>query len=411
MLQRVTTATELVRRISDGLFDEGHHLEAKREIPSGSGSNRELGRDLASLAVDGGHLVVGVNEDKTTGTFSPHPVPLDGLAERIDQVARERITPHLIIRCRELPTTPGDGFLIVEVPPSPDAPHMVDGRYYGRGDSTKHVLADADVRRLYEIRSRRLDDFSTLLSADVERDPTPSQLREQAHMFVLAVPCVRRPEMLHEALESNGETMRTWAARRVLSGPPVSFVHWHDLGSCRPRLSEADCNAIRANGIGLSTQEVGRSRDPSAFEDGIPRERSLLDVEIDDNGSVHLFTAAVTTSSYSSGGAPLRLISAAFVPTMITGVLRIAVEASEAANYTGTWQIGVHINNVQGAVGYREGRPRQRIAYTAATFEETTEALLDELRDDEPAVARRLCSRFQRGIGMPLPAPESESTE
>jgi hypothetical protein len=42
------------------------------------------------------------------------------------------------------------GFLLVQVPPSPRAPHMVDGRYCGRADRTNRPLSNAEVIRLHE---------------------------------------------------------------------------------------------------------------------------------------------------------------------------------------------------------------------------------------------------------------------
>lgn len=42
-----------------GLLVESHYLDLKMTIPSGSGKNRELARDLASFAIDGGALLVG----------------------------------------------------------------------------------------------------------------------------------------------------------------------------------------------------------------------------------------------------------------------------------------------------------------------------------------------------------------
>ena len=54
---------DLVSAAAGGLLDESHWMELKREIPRTKGSNVELARDLASFAVDGGVLVIGVDED------------------------------------------------------------------------------------------------------------------------------------------------------------------------------------------------------------------------------------------------------------------------------------------------------------------------------------------------------------
>ncbi|RCG32034.1 hypothetical protein DQ384_05725 [Sphaerisporangium album] len=65
------------------------------------------------------------------------------------------------------------------------APHMVNGKYYGRGDKTKIVLSDAEVVRLHERRRATEPDALELLRHEFESDPIPADLRQgHAHMFL-----------------------------------------------------------------------------------------------------------------------------------------------------------------------------------------------------------------------------------
>ena len=48
--------------------------------------------------------------------------------------------------------TPGHGYVVVHIPQSVRAPHMADGRYYGRGDKTNRVLPNTEVVRLLDQR-------------------------------------------------------------------------------------------------------------------------------------------------------------------------------------------------------------------------------------------------------------------
>lgn len=120
---------------------------------------------------------------------------LAGLPERIDQVARSTVSPPLEVHPLVVPGegVPGQGYVVVRVPPSPEAPHMVDGRYWGRGALTKEPLSDAQVREVFDRRSRARADANQLLAAVVDRDPTPPWLRTQAHLFVLAHPLFAPP--------------------------------------------------------------------------------------------------------------------------------------------------------------------------------------------------------------------------
>jgi len=48
-------------------------LDVKQALDTTKADNRELARDLASFAVDGGTLVIGLAEDETNGTFTLAP--------------------------------------------------------------------------------------------------------------------------------------------------------------------------------------------------------------------------------------------------------------------------------------------------------------------------------------------------
>ena len=88
----------VVEAAAGGLLDESHRLELKRELPSANrASNTELAKDLASLAVDGGLLVIGI-EDRDSRAGNVCGVLLAGLADRVDQVARDKVRPSLVVR-------------------------------------------------------------------------------------------------------------------------------------------------------------------------------------------------------------------------------------------------------------------------------------------------------------------------
>src|SRR6266540_7148296 len=57
------TWTDVVEAAAGGLIDESHWVDLKQELPSGKAKhNTDLAKDLASLAVDGGLLVIGVED-------------------------------------------------------------------------------------------------------------------------------------------------------------------------------------------------------------------------------------------------------------------------------------------------------------------------------------------------------------
>ena len=81
----ISSEGELQALADQGLLEETHFLELKEKIAAPSQRvNRELARDLASFAMDGGTVLVGVAE-QDDGSLQLTPQPLDGLAERVEQ--------------------------------------------------------------------------------------------------------------------------------------------------------------------------------------------------------------------------------------------------------------------------------------------------------------------------------------
>jgi hypothetical protein len=96
------------------------------------------------------------------------------LSERIEQVARSTVDPPLHIRMDQFP---GDadasiGNVVVEVPASSRASHMVDGIDLGRDDKPRHRLSDAEVMRRHAVRRDGEEEIIQLLDAEIaRRDP------------------------------------------------------------------------------------------------------------------------------------------------------------------------------------------------------------------------------------------------
>ncbi|MGB8941887.1 MAG: ATP-binding protein [Streptomyces sp.] len=191
-----TSEADLQAAISGGLIEEKHYFDAKEMLTTKS-DNRELARDLSSFAIDGGTMIIGLAEDKEKGTFSLAKQPLKGLPERVEQVAGSIPDPPLVILTDPIRSEadPAQGYLVVHIPASPLAPHMVDGRYFGRGDKTKRILPDSEVFRLHERRRNAEQDALTLLRQEIDDDPM-REIGKQSHMFLVAQPLAGPRDML-----------------------------------------------------------------------------------------------------------------------------------------------------------------------------------------------------------------------
>jgi hypothetical protein len=153
----LTSWEEVVIAAAAGVLDETQWVELKEKVPPASKpANLELARDLASLSLDGGLLVIGI-ADASGAAGEVVGTDLSGIETRVAQVASGRIAPPLSVTFDVFPK-PDDaetGVLVVTVPASEAAPHMVDEKYWGRGAHGKRTLSDNEVRRLMADRQER----------------------------------------------------------------------------------------------------------------------------------------------------------------------------------------------------------------------------------------------------------------
>ena len=99
----------------------------------------------------------------------PQPFELAGVRKRIDQIVRSTISEPPAIEVYTIPTDddPSLGYLVVHVPASSRAPHMVtvgkEHRYYGRGATGNVLLTEGEVAPLYKRRQRWEVDYVSRL--------------------------------------------------------------------------------------------------------------------------------------------------------------------------------------------------------------------------------------------------------
>ncbi len=387
--------SDVVEAAAGGLLDESHWVDLKRELPAGKRAhNIELAQDLASFAVDGGLLIIGV-EDHDSRAGKVCGVELAKLADRVDQVARDKVRPSLVVRSHEVPDPdrPGWGCLFVHVPPSPEAPHMVDYVYYGRGDRANVRLGDEQVRVILEGRQRGRLDAIAELRRMVDDDPIPWTERQLGHLYVLAQPEIAGEEILVELLGRADfmavmqETIRQIVRERSsMTGfqPDV-----HGLASRVPR----------AEGVALISWSA---------EEGPGREQSLLELVIREDGGLRLICGR-GTDTFPRGGSPnpgpqTSAVIAMLVLGLTHSVVALAGRlADEYIGYQGQWRLGIRMNRLRGAVPLdllqdplgRAGNP-----YSRGEYEKVTSASTEELLNAPHAVTERLAAPLLRGLGI-----------
>lgn len=142
---------EVLAAIEAGDLVETASFDAKASLPA-KGKSKDLAIDVAAMANDGGTLLYGVGEDENRRPTVPQPFKLAGARERVDQIVRTSISEPPAIEVYAIPTDddPSLGYLMVAVPASPRAPHMVtvgkEYRFYGRSDTGNVPLTEGKLR-------------------------------------------------------------------------------------------------------------------------------------------------------------------------------------------------------------------------------------------------------------------------
>ena len=390
-----TTEADIAAAIATADLRENVHLDVKRELTRGDGARTELARDLASFAIDGGALLIGVAEDKETRTFSLAPFLLANVAEQIENIATNRVDPPLFIRIRDIPTEvdPTTGYLYVEVPPSPSAPHMVDGRYPARGDRTKRRLTDAEVVRFHAARENQDERTAHILDAWATRELRPSHRRTNGHLYLVAEPLTQHNRRAYEHVaRAANNTPAFELVNRVERAIPS------ELRSFSPSFTSVTRWVRRSDGSAITTLDPGR---PALRADS--EESNLLDIEVHDNGGLRIQMGRLVDTLPESDG--LRVVFDVAAVGYAHRILHLAQIVGAETGYRGAWGFGLHGDELAGAISYAVRSKRQFFfasdadPYETTTYSEVTTARPGEIEDATAAIAERLVARLLHGLG------------
>jgi hypothetical protein len=364
---------DVIDAAASGVLDERQWVELKQAVPPGKGANLELARDLAALAVDGGLLIIGVRDDSdqpgaVVGT------PLAGLADRVDQVSRDRVHPPLVVRPVEIadPVRADHGCVLVIVDASPEAPHMVDGRYWGRGATGKRVLSDADVRRLFELNSRRREDFQQRFRSHSDTGP----LAGPGSLHVLLSPRAGRAGALAELVDAPYDLLNL-----IARSAPADPTGW--------RLDHLTDSRRRVQGVEISNVDLATVTAAGAAS----TEYNLIALALRDDGQIGL-TVTGMVGEQQLYGQTSRYVATTGVVVLTRQLIAVAARLADLAGYGGTWDAGLAITDLRGVRPLRsDGFGRARLygsAFPDRDYSGTTAAATGELTDQSLDVLARM---------------------
>ncbi len=378
---QLSTWADVTIAASAGVLDENQWVELKQAVPPSSrAANLELAKDLASLSVDGGLLIIGI-EDAAGSAGQVVGTALDGLQSRIAQVAAGRIAPPLpvTIDVIQKPDDPPLGVVVVTAPASEGAPHMVDSQYWGRSAHGKRVLSDDEVRRVLLDRQARTAGFAERVRALPGR-LDPPQLGDRGRLYILLEPGAASKEPLADLLA--GKQLLQLAASGLRFDPQwgpsfrsLTYVVPHPDG-----IAAASVSTDAAEGAGHE------------YFFGL----------LGDDGSLYVSAPGVRPYGHKAD-APEVLSPGQLLETVHAAVALAAHIADEYVGYQGPWRIGVLVTKLRGIVASQAHSAygfQRFLPFPSEEYFAVAHATTREMADGTPAVVERVAKNLLRGLGV-----------
>ncbi len=392
-----TTEAELVVALADQTLFESDRVDFKREMAP-AGHNEDLAKTLAAMSLYGGAIIYGVDEQDDPEPAIAHPIPIQGLKERVAQVAGASVEDPVGVETRVIPSQRnGLGYLVVIVPVSATPPHRAAGHYWGRNGTINRRLSHDEVAMWFERRSQWQTAFESVLQKEIERDLIGAGYGQEAHLFVALDPVGADRDLLLGAMGDLVGRFDEWIRNNlVLYGGAATPLtpDWH------PDLIDAHEISRRASGWACHTQAVLPHR--RSRGDVTQTERGALDVEMTEAGEVRLYSACAT--SHRDGR---KVAEETSILGLTKRAILVAAMIGERSGFSGSWDTGVAITNLSGAIssavlnGFYTGTP-----YSENEYRQVVRLTTQELRQDPDAVVNRLLGRLNRAFnGDRFPVP------
>lgn len=375
------TEHDLWTAAKDGLLDENIvGVELKQRLPS----NKDTAKELASLALYGGALLLGVVDPKHRDRLGRtlDPIEIDGVVEKIENIAGT-IAPPVVVRPRLIPTEadPSQGFVWIDVPQSPLAPHMVDGRYWGRTGQSKVSLTDDQVRMHLTSSEQHEGRSSAELASFIQRFPsglfTPEAAsRPSAGLHLVLMPITARPEMTVDFFRND----------------PTAVMHElsEELGP-RPYFRQTGRANRISDGYAFSQTELAGGQPFYASP-------SFELLEVTETGTLRFHSHRVAAGLNGGSVFP---VFVGMILGSIRAVLGIGGLLAKHTDYSGSWALALEVGDIYGAkADLKRNDPFSLPTYSDQVYRSNSAALSSELRESVGDVVYRLTGRLLRGLGV-----------
>nr|MDQ3641878.1 ATP-binding protein [Actinomycetota bacterium] len=360
--------------------------------------NVDIAVDVAAMATAGGTLIYGIGEDSNKRP-ELHPIELAGARERVASIVQASLAeaPALDIRELRLESDPSQGYLVVHVPPSPLAPHMVQVkghyRYYGRNEAGNYVLPHDQVVALIERRRRLENGWENALEEAIREAPDLSELDDFVPLDLVFIPLLGDEAVLDRAWPAGVRTELFQAVTEATNA--LRFAHPGDM----------TLTSVIGHG---PVRRVDGWLIYSGFEGPTPSTAYAMQLEVHDSGRMRLFCAGVART-YSTSAHPAPIQTAREY-----GIARLVAQAAFMAGHL--YRRGGYSSYVDGAVSIRNAgkvvsaRAHEGLAgpsgwpYAPSDYRRGGRWPAASLEDDPRGVALQLVGPWLRALMQTDPA-------
>lgn len=336
------------------------------------------------MTTSGGVLIYGVHEDEHGRPTDLTPLPLSNLPERIEQIAQSGIhePPTISIKTLVKDQEANTGYLIVEVPKSPRAPHMVqlkgDYRFYGRGATGNRILTEDEVARLYRQRADWQHDAHQLLEDAIEASPfKPGDW--PGLLFLIASPIGADRDVLRRTHGSTTQRQEPHPLELILN------LHSNDDWD-GPKTGYPE---VRRHGQYWKI-DLGRASDQ-------PKPEESYAIKVFDDGRVTLFFGLNISMSQDLGS----ILFIDYIAATAERFLRLAKILYQQAGFNGAVDTAIALTGIEGAIANIHASPdfaHARRAYPDKEYRRTHRFLVMEMAEDSHKAAHDLLDNFCRAL-------------
>jgi hypothetical protein len=302
-----------------------------------------------------------------------------------------RVQEGVAISTLAIETTPGSGrgYLAIRVPASPRAPHMADGKYYGRGDKTNRVLSNAEVLRLHQQQHAQQQDIIQATRHELEKflDGTSSHW---PMLVVLAQPLGPPAGMLKPLSAMVGRWRHTEVIEMLReAGVETQRSFDPNFGSTSP--------ARRAGGVAVTT----RTAEGRRFED-----KRAAEIQLRESGVLVLGSRRPVMEAVREGGDEYVFEELIVKHTEL--LVRLSGVISDRFGFAGSWRFGLVVTGLRGKTSYAsQGNwPRHSEPYIDDEHAESAAASLEEIRSASQGVVEDLVGPLLRSLNSRTLFPE-----